>query len=121
MRRYRYGVATETPAPEHPNLPRKGALALMFAGITGSGILGGLIAYGLVMTSCADEPTRAQRILQEEVPGYVPHVQNCNVPALFAALAGTIVIALGAAVVAVLMMRAQSEWKGHAPRRVNRS
>jgi hypothetical protein len=115
-------VATPTPTPEHPNLPRRGALALMFIGISLSGILGGLIAYGLVMTSCADEPTRAQRILAEEVPGYVAHVQSCTVPALFAALAGTIVIALGAAVVAVLMMRAQSEWKGHAPaKRVNPS
>jgi hypothetical protein len=32
------------------------------------------------------------------------------------ALAGTIFAALGAAVVAVLVIRAQSEWRGHAPR-----
>jgi len=37
--------------PEHPNLPRRGALRLAFAGIALSGILGGLIGYGLITTS----------------------------------------------------------------------
>jgi hypothetical protein len=105
--------------PEHPNLPRKGALALMFTGIAVSGILGGLIGYGLVMTTCADTPNRAERLL-EQVPGFQADVASCAWPALGAALVGTILIALGAAVVAVLMMRAQSEWKGHAPGRPSR-
>ena len=108
-----------TDVPEHPNLPRRGALGLMFAGIALSGMLGGLIGYGLVKTSCADTPIRAERLLQD-VPRFHTHVASCAVPALAAALAGTVIAAVGAAVVAILMMRAQSEWRGHAPRRSSR-
>jgi hypothetical protein len=112
----RYARPVLPAVPEHPNLPRRGPLGLMFVGITLAGVLGGLIGWGLVETSCADTPMRAERLL-DEVPGFTADVGSCAAPALFAALAGTIITALGAAVVAVLMMRAQSEWRGHAPRR----
>lgn len=102
--------------PEHPNLPRRGLLGLMFAGIAISGVLGGLIGYGLVAVSCADTPTRAERLL-EGVPGFHAHVSSCAVPELLAALTGTLVAAIGAGVVAILILRAQSEWRSHAPRR----
>jgi ABC-type Fe3+ transport system permease subunit len=102
--------------PEHPNLPRKGALVLMFTGITLAGVLGGMIGYGLVMTSCADSPNRAERLL-EQVPNFRADVASCAWPALLVAVTATILTAIGAAVVAVLMMRAQSEWRGHAPDR----
>ena len=47
-------------APEsHPNLPRRGPLALMFAAIVVCGVLGGAIGYGLVNTSCPSTPTVA--------------------------------------------------------------
>ena len=59
----------------------------MFAGIAGSGILGGLIGYGLVMTTCADTPNRAERLL-EQVPGFQADVASCAWPALGAALVG---------------------------------
>jgi ABC-type Fe3+ transport system permease subunit len=105
--------------PEHPNLPRKGALALMFAAIVCAGVLGGVIGYGLVTTTCADTPNRAERLL-EQVPGYEPSVASCTVPELLAAAAGTVVTAIGAGVVAILVLRAQSEWRGHAPQRPRR-
>jgi hypothetical protein len=101
--------------PEHPNLPRRGILALMFAAIAVTGMLGGLIGYGLVATSCPDSPTRAEHLL-EQVQGFHASVKSCAGPKLFAALVGTVIAALGAATVAILVMRAQSEWRGHAPR-----
>jgi hypothetical protein len=101
--------------PEHPNLPRRGALGLMFVGISLTGVLGGLIGYGLVKVSCSDTPTRAERLLTQ-VPHFHPDVASCTVPALLAALGGTILAGIGAGIVAILMMRAQSEWRGHAPR-----
>jgi hypothetical protein len=108
-------VAAEI-TPEHPNLPRRGALAATFASIVLSGSLGGLIGYSLVATTCPDTPTRAEQLLQQ-LRGFHTHVPSCAFKELLAAVAGTIVAAIGAATVASLVLRAQSEWRGHAPRR----
>jgi hypothetical protein len=96
----------------HPNLPRRGALALMFAAIVICGILGGTIGYGLVRTSCPSTSTVAEHLL-EAVPGYHAHTPSCDLKLLGGALAGTVLAAIGAGVVAMLMLRAQSEWRTH--------
>jgi hypothetical protein len=101
--------------PEHPNLPRRGALGAMFTAIALSGSLGGLIGYSLVASTCPDAPTRAERLL-EQIRGFQVHMPSCALKELVAALAGTIFAAVGAATIAILVMRAQSEWRGHAPR-----
>jgi hypothetical protein len=111
-------VATEI-TPEHPNLPRRGALGVMFLAIALAGSLGGLIGYSLVAATCPSTPTRAEQLLQQ-IQGFEVHMPSCAGKELAAALVGTIIAALGAATVAILVMRAQSEWRGHAPRRVNR-
>jgi hypothetical protein len=87
----------------------------MFAAIAVSGILGGLIGYGLVATTCPDSPTRVERLLLQ-VQGFEADVPSCALKELGGALLGTVFTALGAAVVAVLVIRAQSEWRGHTPR-----
>ena len=102
-------------APEHPNLPRRGALGVMFGAIALTGALGGLIGYSLVATSCPDTPTRAEQML-EQIRGFQAHVPSCAFKELGGALLGTIVAAIGAATIAVLVLRAQSEWRGHSPR-----
>ena len=102
------------PTPEHPNLPRRPALLLMFVGIVAAGVLGGLIGYAVVRASCADTPTQAERMLSQ-VPGFRADVASCTWPLLLAALAGTVVASIGAGIVAILVMRAQSEWHAHAP------
>jgi len=107
-------VPDET-TPEHPNLPRRGALGAMFAAIALSGALGGLIGYSLVATTCPDTPTRAEQLLQQ-IRGFQAHVPSCAWKELGAALVGTILAAIGAATVAVLVIRAQSEWRSHLPR-----
>jgi hypothetical protein len=100
-------------APEsHPNLPRRGALALMFAAIVVCGVLGGAIGYGLVNTSCPSQPTVSEQLL-EEVPGYRASTPSCDLKLLGGAVTGTAFAAIGAGVVAVLVMRAQSEWHTH--------
>jgi hypothetical protein len=91
----------------------------MFIGIALSGILGGVIGYGLVATTCADTPTRAERLL-EQVPNFHAQTASCTLPELLAALAGTLIAAIGAGIIAVLMMRAQSEWRGHSPKPTRR-
>jgi hypothetical protein len=87
----------------------------MFAAIVVAGCLGGVIGYSLVATTCPDTPTRAEQLL-EQVRGFHAHVPSCATQELLAALAGTIVAAFGAAVIAILVLRAQSEWRTHAPR-----
>ena len=100
-------------APEsHPNLPRRGPLALMFAAIVVCGLLGGAIGYGLVNTSCPSRPTVAEKLI-EVAPGYPAHTPSCDLKLLGGALVGTVATAIGAGVVAVLMLRAQSEWQTH--------
>ncbi|MDQ1462626.1 MAG: hypothetical protein QOI08_4110, partial [Actinomycetota bacterium] len=118
-RRYDRPVAAEI-TPEHPNLPRRGALGTMFVAIALSGSLGGLIGYSLVATTCPDTPTRAEQLLQQ-IRGFQVHVPSCAWKEFGGALVGTILAALGAATIAVLVLRAQYEWRGHAPKRISRS
>ncbi len=101
--------------PEHPNLPRRGALGTMFIVIALSGSLGGLIGYSLVATTCPDTPTRAEQLLQQ-LRGFHATIPSCALKELAAALLGTILAAIGAATIAILVVRAQSEWRSHAPR-----
>jgi len=107
-------VATEI-TPEHPNLPRRGALGAMFAAIALAGSLGGLIGYSLVAATCPSTPTRAEQLL-EQIRGFRTSVPSCATKELGAAIVGTIVAAIGAATIAILVLRAHSEWRGHAPR-----
>jgi hypothetical protein len=107
-------AAGEPNQPDHPNAPRRTALALAFAGIVVSGLLGGAIGWGLVDTTCSETPTVAERLL-EDVPGYELDTPSCDLRLIGGALGGTLVTAIGAGVVAGLMLRAQSEWRAHPP------
>jgi hypothetical protein len=104
-------VPTDVPET-HPNLPRRGLLALMFAAIVICGALGGAIGYGLVNTSCPSSPTVAERLL-EEVPAFHAHEPTCDLKLLAGAVSGAVLAAIGAGVVAMLMLRAQAEWRTH--------
>ena len=86
----------------------------MFIGIALAGILGGLIGYGVVHASCNDTPTHAERLFAG-MPGFHASVASCDWKLFGAAVIGTLLTSIGAAVAAVLMMRAQSEWRAHAP------
>jgi hypothetical protein len=86
----------------------------MFTGITAAGSLGGLIGYSLVAATCPGTPTRAEQLL-EQIRGLHASVPSCATKELGAALLGTIIAAIGAATIAILVLRAQSEWRGHAP------
>ncbi len=105
------GTPAGSPA-SHPNLPRRGALALTFVAIVTCGVLGGGIGYGIVRTSCPTRPTVAEKLL-ETVPGFHAHTRSCTPALLGSALAGTAIAGVGAGIVAMLMLRAQSEWRAH--------
>ncbi len=87
----------------------------MFAAIAVSGMLGGLIGYGLVATTCPQSANRIERMLSQQLPEFRAQIPSCAWKELGGALLGTVIAALGAATIAILVLRAQSEWRGHAP------
>jgi hypothetical protein len=84
----------------------------MFVAIVVCGLVGGAIGYGLVNTSCPSRPPVAEQLL-DQVPGYHADAPSCDLKLLGAAVAGTAIVAIGAGIVAVLVLRAQSEWQTH--------
>jgi hypothetical protein len=100
--------------PAHPNRPSRGLLALAFVAILVAGGLGGAIGWGIVDTTCTEEPTVAEQLL-EAVPDYEADERSCDLARLGGAIGGAALAAIGAGVVAALVLRAQSEWRAHPP------
>lgn len=98
----------------HPNAPRRAALALVFVAVVLAGAFGGIIGWGIVDTSCSEQPTVARELF-DAVAGYEAAKESCDLQLLGGALAGTVVAVSGAGIVGVLMLRAQSEWRAHPP------
>jgi hypothetical protein len=98
----------------HPNVPRRGPLLAAFFAVTLCGALGGLIGYGLIDTSCQEEPSLLERLL-ESVRGYHPSAHHCAAARAGGSIVGAVLAAIGAGVVAVLMLRAMAEWRVHRP------
>ena len=105
---------TPVDVPFHPNVPQRRSVVLAFVGVIVAGCLGGTIGWGLVDATCSEAPMQVQRLLTA-VPDYEVHTPSCDVYLLLGALAGALVCALGAAIVAVLVLRAQNEWRAHPP------
>jgi hypothetical protein len=78
----------------HPGIPSRTAYLLAFAAVVVAGLLGGTIGYGLVDVSCEG---------------------NCGFAVVVGALVGAAVAAGGVGVIAVLVLRAMSEWKRNQP------
>jgi hypothetical protein len=87
-------AADDLGVPDHPNVPRRAAVILAYLGVLVAGGLGTLIGWGLVDTGCEG---------------------SCAGPLAIGAVVGGALAALGAAVVAVLVLRAMSEWRAHPP------
>ena len=98
----------------HPNVPRRGPLLAAFFAVTVCGALGALIGYGLVDTSCQEKPSLLERLL-ESVRGYHAATHNCAPARAGGSIIGAVLAALGAGVVAVLMLRAMAEWRVTRP------
>lgn len=98
----------------HPNVPRRGPLLLAFSAVVICGGLGGLIGYGLVDSSCQEDPSLLERLL-ESVRGYHASSQHCGVARASGSVVGAVLAAVGAGVIAVLMLRAMAEWRVTRP------
>ena len=80
------------PTPDRPlsAIPSPGARALAFVALLAGGFAGGLIGHTLVGLQCTGD---------------------CDLPQGFGMWGGSIVGAAGAAIVAILVLRAQGEWR----------
>lgn len=111
----RPGAQPRRAAPDdHPNLPARRPIFLAFAGIVLAGLLGGTIGWGLVRASCTEQPTVLQDLLRG-VDGYTVATRSCTASLTGGAVGGAMLAAAGAGIVAVLVLRAMSEWRGHPP------
>jgi hypothetical protein len=79
--------------PRLTALPPVGARVLAFASILLAGGAGGLIGWAFVNLQCTG---------------------SCNAPRAIGAIVGALLSALGVAVVAILCLRAMSEWKARS-------
>ena len=75
-------------------LPSTQARALAFTAILVAGLCGGLIGFSVADLQCEGE---------------------CTLVTLAATVGGALVAAAGVAIIAVLVLRAMSEWKTQAP------
>jgi hypothetical protein len=98
----------------HPNVPRRGPLLLAFTAVVVCGGLGALIGYGLIDTSCQEKPSLLERML-ESVRGYHAASHNCSVARAGGSVVGAVLAAIGAGIIAVLMLRAMAEWRVTRP------
>ena len=81
-----YDASAGTP----PTLPSRTAFVTAFLSVLAAGIFGGIIGYGLVDLDCDGD---------------------CGAESLLGAVVGTAIGAIGVGVVAVLVLRAMSEWR----------
>jgi len=71
-------------------MPSRKAFLLAFVSVVGAGVFGGVIGYGLADIDCT---------------------RNCAGSRLLATVLGSVIAAAGVGVVAVLVLRAMSEWR----------
>ena len=72
------------------------------------------LRYGLVNATCQEEPSLLERLL-EEVRGFHASTQQCAAARAGGSVIGAVLAALGASVVAVLILRAMAEWRVTRP------
>jgi len=90
-------------------LPSVTARLLAFLAILLGGLLGGLIGYSITDLQCGndDNPVEAERLEPDPDEGE----EGCTTWAAGGGLVGAVVFAGGTAILAVLVLRAMSEWR----------
>jgi hypothetical protein len=79
-----------------PQMPSRAAFFLAFSSVVVAGLFGGIIGYGLADVGCTGD---------------------CQGEKLIGTLLGSTLAAAGIGIVAVLVLRAMSEWKAKGSRR----
>jgi hypothetical protein len=107
----------ENPTVGHPNAPKRGPVYLAYGAVVLAGILGGVIGYGLVNATCSDQAPKLQRLLHLADASYQVPAHSCQLQRAGGLLTGAIIAGVGAGIVAVLVLRAMTDWHTHPPER----
>ncbi len=99
----------------HPNAPRRRPVYVAFGAVVIAGVLGALIGIGLVNATCSDNASKLQRLLHAADPRYKIPNSSCQLQRAGGLLSGAIIAGVGAGIVAVLVLRAMTDWKTHPP------
>ncbi len=99
----------------HPNAPRRGPVYLAYAAVVLAGSLGALIGYGLVNATCSDQAPKLQRLLHVANASYKVPAHSCQLQRAGGLLSGAVIAGVGAGIVAVLVLRAMTDWRTHPP------
>jgi hypothetical protein len=103
----------------HPNAPKRGPVYLAYGAVVLAGILGGVIGYGLVNATCSDQAPKLQRLLHLADPRYQIPAHSCQLQRAGGLLSGAVIAGVGAGIVAVLVLRAMTDWRPHPPQNVD--
>jgi hypothetical protein len=86
-----------------------------YAAVVVAGTLGALIGLGLVNATCSDRSPKLQRLIQLADPRYHVPAHSCQVQRAGGLLSGAVIAGVGAGIVAVLVLRAMTDWRTHPP------
>ena len=99
----------------HPNAPRRGPVYLAYAAVVVAGTLGGVIGFGLVNATCSDRSPKLQRLMHLADASYKIPAHSCQLQRAGGLLSGAVIAGVGAGIVAVLVLRAMTDWRTHRP------
>jgi hypothetical protein len=113
---YDAGVHADPVLDSHPNVVRKGPVYLAFTSVLVAGAFGAMIGYGLVAATCSETPAKLRQLLASAVPGYAVPTHSCQAQLAGATILGAVITAVGAGIVARLVLRAMTDWKKTPPK-----
>jgi integral membrane sensor domain MASE1 len=88
---------------------------IAYAAVVVAGTLGGIIGIGLVNATCSSQAPKLQRILHFADASYRIPSHSCQVQRAGGLLSGAVIAGIGAGIVAVLVLRAMTDWRTHPP------
>ena len=99
----------------HPNVVRRGPVYFAFTLVVLAGAFGGAIGYGLVRASCNERPPKLKVLLHAAIPNYKITAFSCQSSLAVATIVGALFAAAGAGIVAMLVLRAMTDWRKTPP------
>ena len=99
----------------HPNVVRRGPVFFAFGLVVIAGTFGAMIGYGLVRASCTESPAKLRLLLHAAIPEFRVPTTSCQAQFAGSTIIGALIAAAGTGVVAMLVLRAMTDWRKTPP------